>query len=285
MTAMPTRFTESFSGPRWPGTGRLGGWPRHRLSGRHDHGDSGDDRDAAGLAAMTSSFASMAGTIDGGDYRVPDQSRPGWRRAEARQVVQEWVTDDHGCLVDQRGMELLATERSFGSAQCRLSQIDAARLHQVHGSIAGDLLSKPEIFGQAEISGHRASRSSSSLSRSSNLRARPVKSLSSRTRSTSLARESTMSVFTLVPRTRATASAWSASSSGSRTVVCLVMKSCYHDIMVSLLGRKRIVDRAAVSQVVTVKTSGNLRRVQNSPAAVPACTWPMLTSQAVRTMP
>jgi hypothetical protein len=61
--------------------------------------------------------------------------------------------------------------------------------------------------------------------RSSSSRARLVNFLSARTRSISAVSDSTINAFTLVPRTRATASASSARSSGSRTVVCFVMKS------------------------------------------------------------
>jgi hypothetical protein len=53
--------------------------------------------------------------------------------------------------------------------------------------------------------------------------------LSSRTRATSALSESTINAFTLVPRTRATASASSASSSGDLTVVCFAT-SWYRDI-------------------------------------------------------
>ncbi len=72
---------------------------------------------------------------------------------------------------------------------------------------ASDLLGEPEVLGQADVSSHLASRSSNSLSRARSVRARSVNSWSARTRSISAASESTISAFTLVPRTRATASA------------------------------------------------------------------------------
>ena len=87
-----------------------------------------------------------------------------------------------------------------GSGPCLVDVVDVVGGDGQHGSLdTGDLLGKPEVFGQSDVSGHWASRSSSSLSRSSSLRARSVKSLSARTRSISSARDSTISALTLVP--------------------------------------------------------------------------------------
>ena len=83
-------------------------------------------------------------------------------------------------------------------------------------STAVTLLCWPEVLCEREKPRQRASRSSGSWSRSSRRFARSVKSSSCLTRSISAASASTIPAFTLVPRTRATTSACSASCSGSR---------------------------------------------------------------------
>src|SRR5450631_352408 len=98
-----------------------------------------------------------------------------------------------------------------------VGQVESRGLGE-HGCVdAGHLLGEPEPLGKVDVSDQRASRSRSSLSRSSSFLAREVKSLSERTLSISAVSESTMRLFRLVPLTRATASAASARSSGSRT--------------------------------------------------------------------
>src|SRR5204863_356415 len=81
---------------------------------------------------------------------------------------------------------------SGGAVQCRVGQVQPGGLHQDGRLDARHLLGEPDVFRQAQVPGHRARRSRSSLSRSSRRFARAVKSLSRRTRSTSAASDSTM---------------------------------------------------------------------------------------------
>lgn len=140
----------------------------------------------------------------------------------ARQPVREIPTKNRRTrrvALDEATLSMLAAQVEMMSARAAAAGMtldDDAYLfsHAADGTVPWNgcfdtrhLFREPEVLGQADVAGHRASRSSSSLSRSRSVRARAVKSLSARTRSISAARDSTMRAFTLVPRTRATASA------------------------------------------------------------------------------
>lgn len=125
-----------------------------------------------------------------------------------------------------------------------------AWLGVIRRRLAPGSIAAPEILREAQVSRHWARRSSNSWSRSISRLARAVKSASALTRLISARSESTTSWFTLEPRTRATASASCAKSSGSRTVVCLVMASQYRDITIvatsrTLATRTRVEDAVA----------------------------------------
>lgn len=126
--------------------------------------------------------------------------------------------------MDER-VEVLVAEAGGGSVEGAVGEIKAGGSRKGSGINTGDLLGEPEVLNEVEVAGHFARRSSSSLSRSRRRLARWVKSSSARTRSISADSESTISWFTLVPLTRATASASSARSSGNRTVVCFATGS------------------------------------------------------------
>src|SRR5713101_4602499 len=92
---------------------------------------------------------------------------------------------EHGSLVEEVGVELLVVEARGRRVERRVSKVDSGCLDEDRGLSAGDLLSELEVLSKADVSGHRARRSSSSLSRWMSSRARLVNALSARTRSIS----------------------------------------------------------------------------------------------------
>jgi hypothetical protein len=188
--------------------------------------------------AATSSIAWTASSTLGGSgsQDPPLRSTNNSRHAHAARLLPSgsgWFNARrHGRLVVQVGVEVLVSKTGLWRVQCRICQLDAARLDQCRGVETGDLLGQLEELGEVEVPSHSARRSMIAWSRSRSRRARLMKSASDRTRSISVDNESMINWFTLVPCTRATVSASLARSSGSRTVVCLVMQSRYHDIIV-----------------------------------------------------
>jgi hypothetical protein len=79
----------------------------------------------------------------------------------------------------RRGLQLISARQPRKYAHRRRL---FGRLGEYRRLGASDRFRQPEVFGQADVSGHWARRSSSSLSRARSLRARAVKSSSARTR-------------------------------------------------------------------------------------------------------
>lgn len=73
------------------------------------------------------------------------------------------AADQNRRLVEQVWVELVAAEPDLRGVQGRVRQLDTRPVGQSLGLDAGDLLGQPEILTQADVPGHRASRSSSTL--------------------------------------------------------------------------------------------------------------------------
>ena len=163
-------------------------------------------------------------------------------------------TGEYRCFVVDVGVEVGGVEAGLRRMERGIGEVDTAGFGQRRGVDSGDVLGEEPELGEAEVAGRSASRSRISRSRSSSFFARAVKTSSARTRSISSASESMMSWLTLSPRTRPTASASSASSSGNRTVVCFVMRSrCeqrYIDILRCSEGGERSGERRVRRSVV-----------------------------------
>ena len=84
-----------------------------------------------------------------------------WKRMIPRHVARK-----HRRLVDQIWIEVLIAEAGLRSMKGRVSQVVTAGFRQDLGVDPGHLLCESSEFGQSDVSGHRVSRSSNSLSRS-----------------------------------------------------------------------------------------------------------------------
>ena len=58
---------------------------------------------------------------------------------------------EYGRLVVQVGVEVLVSKTGPWRVQCRICQLDAARLDQCRGAETGDLLGQPEELGEVEV--------------------------------------------------------------------------------------------------------------------------------------
>jgi len=65
-------------------------------------------------------------------------------------------------LVDEVRVEVFVAEAGRGCVECGVGELDAGCFDEHCGFGAGDLLRQPEVLGQGQVSGHRASRSKSS---------------------------------------------------------------------------------------------------------------------------
>ena len=76
-------------------------------------------------------------------------------------VPGETTGQDRG-LVDEVRVEVFVAEAGAGCVECGVGELDAGCLEEHWGFGAGDLFRQPEVLGQRQVSGHRASRSKSS---------------------------------------------------------------------------------------------------------------------------